>query len=52
MNNNTIGSELSYLVFLKQQRERDGKDEPKVKAPVVVPAKFDAIADVTKRGAQ
>jgi len=39
---NAIASELSYLVMLKRQRELNGPDVPKVKAPAEKPARFDA----------
>lgn len=40
----SFASELSYLVQLKRQRELNGRDVPKVKAPAEKPATFDAYA--------
>lgn len=50
MNTNPIASELSYLVWLKQQQENGKRDVPVVKADAEKPARFDVAAVTDKRG--
>jgi hypothetical protein len=50
MNTNEIASDLSFLVWQKQQAEKSGRDVPKVKAPAERPATFDAYP--TAKGAK